>query len=109
MKEYNEPWEKLPLDNGFGVVVGEVFEDASGDAFAQFRSESKASRALSCVNACAGIPTEALEAGVVKEMVEALENISNAYWNQIEGRTNHAAVQIKYLSDARNIIEKIKE
>src|SRR5690606_13994870 len=32
-----------------------------------------AQRIVACVNACEGIPTEALEAGVVRELVEALE------------------------------------
>ena len=36
-------------------------------------------RIAACWNACAGIPTEALEAGVVGELVEALEGISHRY------------------------------
>lgn len=36
-------------------------------------AEANMRRIVACVNACAGIPTEALETGVVWEMVEALE------------------------------------
>jgi len=52
-----------------------------------------ARRIAACVNACEGIPTEALESGVVQEMVEALEallpSIENAvgeiyYWPEYE-------------------------
>jgi len=52
-----------------------------------------AQRIFACVNACEGIPTEALESGVVREMVETLEallpSIENAvgeiyYWPEYE-------------------------
>jgi len=52
-----------------------------------------AQRIFACVHACEGIPTEALESGVVREMVEALEallpSIENAvgeiyYWPEYE-------------------------
>lgn len=52
-----------------------------------------ARRIVACVDACEGIPTKALEAGVVREMVEALEallpSIENAvgeiyYWPEYE-------------------------
>ena len=39
---------------------------------AQDEWEANATRACAAVNACEGIPTEALEAGVVKDMLEAL-------------------------------------
>jgi len=33
----------------------------------------RGSRIAACVNACEGIPTEALESGVVRELIEAAE------------------------------------
>ena len=33
-----------------------------------------ARRTVACVNACEGIPTEALEAGVVRELIDAAES-----------------------------------
>ena len=46
---------------------------------AQDEWEANATRACAAVNACEGIPTEALEAGVVKDMLGALRNLCTAY------------------------------
>ena len=60
-----EPWSFSPAENGleWGVEAGKwgvaICADAPGDG----TSEANARRIVACVNACAGISTDALEIG----------------------------------------------
>jgi hypothetical protein len=49
-------------------------------------NEPNIDRAAACVNACKGIPTEALESGVIAEMLSLVRDIRNfsAYYTQCE-------------------------
>ena len=89
MSEFNEPWnhktvmipkegfyhETIVNDDIDQVVDFGVLAIPGKDTSKDF---SRLVRICTCVNALAGIPNSALEAGVIKEMVEALENSSQA-------------------------------
>jgi hypothetical protein len=88
-----EPWhiEPLQADNGGSVaicnkqqgilaVIPPLNEDDEPDAATAQRDpcdEANARRIVAAVNACEGIGTQALEQGVVSELVEALEDLYN--------------------------------
>lgn len=71
-----EPWKRagasyrVNIDEKFYVVVKWTTPVDSAD---RRRINEIADRIPACVNACAGIPTEALEQGVVAEMRDTLE------------------------------------
>lgn len=81
-----EPWTWIPeetdtdWDGSEFISSPAELRDANGksvftvdmDEYLGLSSEN-ARRIAACVNACEGIPTEALEEGVVRELVEALE------------------------------------
>jgi len=53
--------------------------------------QANAQRIVATWNACEGIPTEALEAGVVREMVEVLKETQTAMnWADCDGRLTSA-------------------
>lgn len=59
------------------------------------RDEARAQRIAAAVNACAGIPIEALKAGVVKQMIQALDKalpLLHASYLDHEGTPNGDAV-----------------
>ncbi len=66
------PWSRngnrIHGESGSLVATIAYFREASIEI-------GNARRIVACVNACEGISTEALEAGVVKELREALEGI----------------------------------
>jgi hypothetical protein len=74
-KHTKEPWS-VGDNNGFTCVYAETDGEVCSGFYG---STSNAARIVACVNACANIPTEALEAGVIGEMVFALETISSAF------------------------------
>lgn len=45
--------------------------DAQGSWVAEFEHFDARARAIACVNACAGIPTEALESGALRDLLTA--------------------------------------
>lgn len=68
-----EPWRTFKQGDSTGWIVGRVdggdmfripagYEDVGADA----------RRIVACVNACAGLSTEALEAGALKESLDVL-------------------------------------
>ncbi len=72
-----------PMRNGFPLATIAQFEFNWRDA-GQFdrqisykEAEGNARRAAACVNALAGIPIEAIESGVVAELVEAARGLKN--------------------------------
>lgn len=81
MKHTKEPWvaEKTlqgrdsSISNRRGKTIAIVYqnENIDGDDLAN------AKRIVACVNACAGITNEALEAGVVKGCIEIVGNEAN--------------------------------
>ena len=52
------------------ILVTEVIQSCTDQPALE-----NARRIVACVNACAGIPTEELEQGVVQALIEALERI----------------------------------
>jgi len=56
-----------------GVYYAPDYPETDAENRQYLEAEANARRIVACVNACEGIPTEALEAGVVRELVEALE------------------------------------
>jgi|GEM_PF-1187293 len=80
---------KVISENAPGIVeiceTGD-FRDAELVPFNAERWNADAYRIAASVNACEGIPTEALEAGVVKDMLEALQGLLALYQGQHEYR-----------------------
>jgi hypothetical protein len=77
-KHSPEPWRADvddPSDildaSGAACASGWSFDEPGG-WFRQEPAEANARRIVACVNACAGIPTEEVEAGVLALTVEAL-------------------------------------
>lgn len=68
-----EPWQTWgSVHSGNVYVVPKPYSGAGNIAL--FCKPEDAARATACLNACHGIPTEALEAGIVGDMVEALRD-----------------------------------
>lgn len=71
MSHTAEPWRvegnKLIEGPTPGFGIGSVYASSFGADTAEM--EANARRIVSAVNACAGIPTEALEAGVVGDLL----------------------------------------
>lgn len=57
-----------------GAIIGSMYGNDSDRLTEPYMSTSK--RITASYNACAGIPTEALEAGVVQDLVEALKSFA---------------------------------
>ena len=78
-KHTPEPWShELPRIAG---DIGEFRPD--GRVFASChepQAKGNARRIVACVNACARIPTEALEGGVIGELIAATEDFTNAVY-----------------------------
>lgn len=72
-----EPGGQLLVDSPYdgAVAICGVADKEPGVARVL---HDNARRIVACVNACAGIPTEALEQGVVREALEALARLSFA-------------------------------
>ena len=70
MMNYYEPWESDYLG---------ISDSRRGRIIARVSHEGVKNHIVAAVNACAGIPTAALEAGVVGEMVEALRAFVEAW------------------------------
>jgi hypothetical protein len=81
-----EPWHVKSHPDANITLIGNdkgwVFYLTHNDEFLPEIQEASARRIVACVNACEGIPTEALEDGVVRELIEALQAIK-----RIDGRT----------------------
>jgi len=71
-----------------------------------------AQRIFACVHACEGIPTEALESGVVREMVEAItEIVDHCNWQDEHHPDGRAVVHKLHYSIAdnlRHILAKVR-
>src|ERR1700687_3987469 len=76
------PWEVIPARGKMlpHVMGGDHCRIALLDDChaAESEREANARRIVAAVNACEGIPTEALEQGVVRELLEALKAIATA-------------------------------
>ena len=77
-----EPWgkERYDISNPFAPSIPHIFIEGGGRTIAdvglwtdmEARQEANGARIVATVNACAGISTEALEGGVVKELVTVM-------------------------------------
>jgi hypothetical protein len=61
--------------NPYGTYVAEIDGQDVGRDTTRAQHEANARRIVAAVNACAGIPTQALEQGVVAELLEVLQAI----------------------------------
>jgi hypothetical protein len=81
--QFGEPWE-VYYDAPEHGMVQVLAHDLDNGTFAVCDTgEYYAERIKSAVNAVAGIPTEALECGVVGEMVEALDTFMRGDWSKL--------------------------
>ncbi|MEE9366694.1 MAG: hypothetical protein V3W44_08415 [Dehalococcoidales bacterium] len=83
-KHTKEPWGNPGLNYGY-------------------MNEADGNRAVVCVNALAGIPTEALEAGAIKGLVDALEDLVYQV-RQLKGEETKAI----YYDDADKALAALK-
>lgn len=80
-----EPWtvtENLPSGSyGPSLTIRKdrqiVIASLTGSALHNGQAPGNARRIVACVNACAGIPTEALEGGAVSDAMKALQAMAN--------------------------------
>lgn len=80
------------------------FPDEDGRPTMEGIAEENAGRIVAAVNACAGIPTEALEQGIVESLIKILEVFTNAVV-----ALPHDLRPITYsICDAREIIAKAR-
>jgi hypothetical protein len=106
-----EPWE-LVITAEYGPVVydGEGMPVGSYKANSRERILANGRRIVACVNACAKIDTEALEAGVLENIIEALYGLldgldsnsdpercglSQQQWDQRETEARAAIAQLE--------------
>lgn len=83
-----EPWESdliyvvAPCPNGVhpDIYIAEIaHEDSESRIASPKQQKANLRRIVACVNACQGIPTEALEQGMIKELLKSMETyISSA-------------------------------
>lgn len=85
-KHTPEPWYELNTGNHQGLIISEITTDNVAVTYAK----KDARRIVAAVNACRGIGTEALEAGVVKDLIKSARAVldlllSGDMVNQYEG------------------------
>ena len=82
---WGDSWREIWAGN-HAVVRADGYYSSKYDGyeFGVAISEPNARRIVACVNACDGIPTEALEAGVVRKLIEAATETALALLGRIE-------------------------
>jgi hypothetical protein len=60
-------------ENPYGTYIAEIDDQDVGRFTADEQHEANARRICAAVNACKGLPTEALEQGVVARLLESLD------------------------------------
>lgn len=74
MNHTKEPWEARRDPSYYGIAsevyAGDKFILGTGGVHSPSELEANTKRIVACVNACAGITNEALEAGYIKHLVE---------------------------------------
>jgi len=74
MKHTKEPWEAKADPSYYGIIseiyAGDKFIVGSGGVHSPEEMEANTKRIALCVNACAGITNEALEAGYIQECID---------------------------------------
>jgi len=91
-----EPWRLYPPGAcvpHYDVRERIVSDCPSGRSVSDPISEADARRIVACVNACAGIPTEALEAGAVREALDLLVRLLGSDVSRNEVRAALAKVR----------------
>lgn len=111
-----EPWRVGKCSASMGVVVSDepvpeingsdAVDYYGGHLVAESVTPANARRIVACVNACAGISTEELERGVIKEsmdMVDRLSRESTALPTDCAGQNCHACANPcdKYIESLR--------
>ena len=91
MKHTKEPWEKSGLNGVYGSKSQQIAVMGDGE---YEEVQANVRRIVACVNACEGMTTEAIERGVIKELLKALKwarknlilssRTGNASWDIIE-------------------------
>jgi hypothetical protein len=67
-----EPWRIGRPDQQFTVIL-----NSDGYEVAEWCDQADARRIVAAVNACAGIPTEALERGLIAKFIDLLQRIGH--------------------------------
>lgn len=96
-----EPWRFVPwhIEEGPSAVRA-----SDGHLICSTASDANARRIVACVNALAGIPIEAIESGVIAELVEAAKAIER----YLRETPHHNATQAAALRAALNRLEASK-
>ena len=76
-KHSPEPWYQDPEDCAW-LGGASVFSEKGPVRLCEV-SEADARRIVACVNACAGLPTEALEAGALGRALDALGDMASQH------------------------------
>ena len=84
-KHTNEPID-VRDEKAVDVLSGLAGAETSGEIVGEYLEPINFRRFCAAWNACEGIPTEALEDGVVKDMLEALQGLLALYQGQHEYR-----------------------
>ena len=94
-------------ENGYTfTIIAEGISSPSGGP--ERIHEESTRRMVASVNACAGIPTEALEAGVVGEMLEALESIATIVLRPFPAPEAEARRVNEAVETALNVLAKAR-
>jgi hypothetical protein len=72
-----EPWCAQPSDYPGGLLIKPIPGQVVAQCDQLPQMEANARRICAAVNACKGIATDALEQGIVRELLQALEEIYN--------------------------------
>lgn len=104
-----EPWYEGHSSSGQGIVISEN----DGKSIAVTYDDKDASRIVACVNACTGIPTEALEAGVIGEVKDALQHAASSVHHPAckcngEYSANPEMYCTCHVQKARAVLDKVK-
>lgn len=93
-----EPWDDVWLDDDNGWIMDSqgnylfevITKDSEGYCASKKVATANARRVVAAVNACKGISTEALEKGVVQDMVDAC-----ATFTEVFGKSNRYRKETK--------------
>ena len=98
-KHSPEPWRLSPAGKWYGPSV-EAGPEGDGSRFVLNEGcafdVGDLRRIVACVNACAGIPTEALESGALGKALDAASLAALSGWDSVDGRRS---VERQVLSD----------
>lgn len=93
----------IGLDDEEGGMSHTLFEGGFTHGPKDGEPEADAQRLIACWNACAGIPTEQLEAGCVEKLLSAVDGINSFAWSSMTADCNEAR------DEANNRLANLRE